>query len=108
MIDLDGNLRLAFDDVEIGDEESVLVDEPTRAQPAGRPDLHHGFAQLIDQISDVFFRPSPAACLIKTRTRHRQCHRLSLPQLVDFFSLVDGLATSGGSPEMILSPHSWG
>ena len=45
VVDLDGDLGLALDDVEIGDEVAVFVDEETGAEPAGRPHLHHRLPQ---------------------------------------------------------------
>ena len=50
MIDLDGNLSLTFDDVEIGHEKAVLVDDEAGAEPAGSADLDHRFADLIDKV----------------------------------------------------------
>src|ERR1039457_5427988 len=49
MINLHGNFRLALDDVEIGDEIAVVVDEKTGAKSAGRFHLHHGLANLLDK-----------------------------------------------------------
>ena len=56
MINFHGNLRLALDDVEIGDEITVFIDEKTRTEPAGRAHLHDGFADLIDQFFHVALR----------------------------------------------------
>ena len=53
VINFDGNLRLAFDDVEVGDEKAVFVEEEPRTKPAGRADLNHGLAELIDEIAHV-------------------------------------------------------
>ena len=50
VIDLHRDLRLALDDVEIGDEESVFVEEEARAEAARGADLDHGFADLIHQL----------------------------------------------------------
>ena len=36
MVNLDGYFRLAFDDVEVGHQETVLIEDETGPQPAGR------------------------------------------------------------------------
>lgn len=67
MINLDGDLRFTFDDMEVGDQKTVAVDEESRAQGAGGAHLHHGLAELVDEVADVSFGPGPVAQLIQSR-----------------------------------------
>ena len=53
LINFHGNFRLAFDDVEVGDEITVVIDEKTGAEAAGRFYLHHGFANLFDERTHI-------------------------------------------------------
>ncbi len=49
VVNFHGNFRLALDDVKIGDEIAVRVDEETGAEAFRRADLHDGLADLLDQ-----------------------------------------------------------
>ena len=53
VINFHGNFRLAFDDVEIGDEIAVVIQKKAGAEAAGCAHLHHGFANLFHQRADV-------------------------------------------------------
>ena len=52
-VDFHGNLRLALNDVKIGDEKTVGIDEKARAQALRGTDLHDRFTNLFDQRTDV-------------------------------------------------------
>ena len=53
VINLHGNFRLALDDVEIGDEITVRVDEEARTQAFRRADLHDRLADLLDERTHI-------------------------------------------------------
>ena len=53
LVNFHGNFRLALDDVEIGDEITVFVQEEAGTKSAGGLDLHHGFADLLDEGTHV-------------------------------------------------------
>ena len=56
VINFHGNLGLALDDVKIGDEKTVFVDDEAGAEAARRAHLDDRFAQLIDQFTDILER----------------------------------------------------
>ncbi len=53
LINFDGNLGFTFDDVEVGDEIAVFIQEEAGAEAFGGLDLDDGFADLLDEGADI-------------------------------------------------------
>ena len=63
--DFDRDLRFAFDDVEIGDEEAVAIDEEARTQGPRGAHLDDGRAEGLDQFAHALIRRRRGARPVK-------------------------------------------